>query len=292
MMRPRTIRYLWAEGWRGFTRHRGLTSTAVVTMAASLLVLGVFMVVTYNVRQMIGDLQGRKEVMVYLANDLDEEARIQVADRLTMHPAVDATEFVSREQAWEEFASEIEVEGLLDAAGGNPLPDAFRLVLDEDHRDARTIQGLAVEIGAWDEVDEVVTGGAWVARLDRFAHAVLLFTMAIGIAVALSIVAIVSSTVRLTVVARRDLVHVMRSVGASETFIRLPFLSEGLIQSFLASIVSLALLYGAVILVSDRISGVAFLSPLWIGGFVGFAILLGFAGSALSVRHVIRQAGL
>jgi cell division transport system permease protein len=98
--------------------------------------------------------------------------------------------------------------------------------------------------------------------------------------------------VRLTVVARRDLVHVMRSVGASEGFIRVPFLSEGLIQSLLAALVSLGLLYGAVILVSDRIAGVAFLSPVWILGFVGFAVVLGFLGSALSVRHVLRQAGL
>jgi cell division transport system permease protein len=84
----------------------------------------------------------------------------------------------------------------------------------------------------------------------------------------------------------------MKSVGASEMFIRIPFLSEGVMQAALAGVVSLAALYGGTLLLSSRITDVQFISPLWCLGFLGSAVVLGFVGSALSVRHVLRQVGL
>ena len=141
-------------------------------------------------------------------------------------------------------------------------------------------------------MEEVVTGGEWVGRLDRFARSVLLFTAAIGIAVALSIVVIVGNTVRLTVLARQDLIHIMKSVGASETFIRIPFLSEGVMQAALAGLVSSAPSTAERCSCRHRIAECVHLTPLWCLGFLGAAVVLGFVGSALSVRHVLSQVGL
>jgi len=292
MMKPRTLRYLVSEGVQGVRRHRALTVTAVITMAASLLVLGVFLITAFNMFTVIDELQDRKEVVVYLQDGVSSEDRAMLEERLAMHPSVQGAVFVTKEEAWQEFSSTMEVEGLLDAVGENPLPDSYRLELNPAHRTAAEIQGLAEEVSYWDEVDDVVTGGAWVGRLDKFARAVFLFTASIGLAVALSIVAIVANTVRLTVVARRDLVEIMKAIGASENFIRLPFLSEGVIQAFLAGALSLGVLYGATLLVSQRIAGVAFFDPLWAASFLGFALLLGLIGSAVSVRQVLRQTGI
>ncbi len=291
-MKIRTLRYLVNEGGRGIGRHRGLTFTAIVTMTASLLVLGVFLVTTYNVRRVIAGLEARKEVVVYLKEGLTEADRDRLEDRLGMHPAVAGARYVSKDEAWQKFSDDMKVDGLLETVGTNPLPDSFHLILKPEGRDAATIAGLASEVRNWDEVDEVLTGGEWVGRLDRFAHTVLLITLAIGLAVALSIVVIVSSTVRLTVVARQDLIHIMKSVGASESFIRIPFLSEGMLQALIAGGLALAALYGAVALVSRRFAGIEFLDPAWCGGFVALALVLGLLGSGLSVRHVLRQVGL
>jgi cell division transport system permease protein len=291
-MKQRTFRYLLGEGVRGMRRHPNLTLTAVITTTASLLVLGVFLLTSYNVRRVINDLEGRKEVVVYLSVGLAEEDRGLLEKRLHMHPAVAGTRFVSKDQAWEEFSSSMNVDGLLETVGGNPLPDSYRLDLVPGSRDAATIDAIAAEVRQWDEVDEVLAGGEWVGRLDSFARSVLLITAAIGLAVALSIVAIVANTVRLTVVARQDLIHIMKCVGASEGFIRLPFLSEGVLQAGSAALIALGVLYGGTILVSGRIDGVEFLSPVWCAGFLGLAIFLGFTGSAMSVRHVIRKTGL
>lgn len=291
-MTARTIRYLTSEGVRGMRRHRGLALTAVVTMTASLLVLGVFLVTSYNVQHVIASLESRKEVMVYLKDGLTPADLKALENRLHMHPAVESVTFISREEAWEEFSKSMNVEGLQETVGGNPLPDAYRVDLNPSRRDAATITSLSNEIRGWDEVDEVLSGGEWVGRLDRFARSVLLFTAAIGLAVGLSIVAIVSNTVRLTVLARQDLIHIMRVVGASESFIRVPFLSEGVLQAFVAGLLSLGGLYLGTRVIESRISGVEFLSPTWCGGFLLLAIILGLMGSAMSVRHVLRQVRL
>jgi len=291
-MSLRTFRYLTTEGMRGMTRHRGLTMTAVVTMTASLLVLGVFLITSYNVQQVIESLDSRKEVMVYLKDGLDPDDFTMFERRVQMHPAVETVRFVSREEAWDEFSRSMNVEGLLETVGGNPLPDAYRIDLGVEHRDMSTITALGDELQGWEEVDEVLSGGEWVGRLDAFARSVLLFTAAIGFAVGLSIIAIVSNTVRLTVLARQDLIHIMRVVGASEGFIRVPFLSEGVLQTLLAGILSLGGLYVGTHLVSSRVVGVEFLSPTWCFGFLLLALFLGLAGSAVSVRHVLRQVNL
>lgn len=291
-MKLRTMRYLVGEGGRGLHRHRGLTFAAILTMTASLTVLGVFLVTTYNVRRVLEGLENRKEVVVYLKDGLTPEERATLERRLETHPAVAGLQFVSKDQAWGEFSRSMNVEGLDEAVGENPLPDSYHLILRPGSRDAATISGLAAEVGNWDEVDEILTGGEWVGRMDRFAHSVLLFTAAIGLVVALSIVVIVASTVRLTVVARQDLIQTMKAVGASEGFIRLPFLSEGLIQAFLAGILALGALYGTTLLLSRRIAGVEFFSPAWCGAFLALAVILGLTGSVLSVRHVLKRVGL
>lgn len=291
-MKPRTFQYLVSEGLRGMARHRALAVTAVVTMTASLLVLGAFLVTSYNVRKVIADLEARKEVAVYLEADTAPDVREMIEKRLLMHPAVAAAQFVSKDEAWDSFSKSMKTEGLLEMVGGNPLPDGFRVMLKPEARDANTIIALGDEVATWDEVSEVVSGGEWVGRLDRFARSALLFTLAIGVAVGLSIILIVANTVRLTVLARQDLIHIMKCVGASEMFIRIPFLSEGVLQAFFSGVAAIVVLYGGIVLVSDRVAGVSFLSPLWCAGFLLVSVLLGLVGSALSVRHVLRHAGL
>ena len=273
-------------------RHRGLTLTAVVTMTASLMVLGLFLLTSYNVHQAIRGLEDRKEVVVYLKDGMTPQDYSRFENRIHMHPAVASVQFVSREEAWAEFSASMNIEGLKETAGGNPLPDSYRLELTPEGRDARTIASLTTEVEKWDEVEEVLSGGEWVGRMDRFAKSALFLTVAIGLAVGLSIIAIVSNTVRLTVLARQDLIHIMRAVGASEGFIRIPFLSEGVFQAALAGLLSLGALYAGTRFIAERMAGVEFLSPAWCAAYLSLAVLLGLVGSAVSVRHVLRQVHL
>jgi cell division transport system permease protein len=108
------------------------------------------------------------------------------------------------------------------------------------------------------------------------------------VAVALAVVAVVANTIRLTVLAKRDTIEVMKVVGASEWFIRMPFLYEGMFQTLAASVVSLAALYGITRGVSEHFGGISYLTLPQIAAFLGTALLLGMVGSYLALRQVFK----
>jgi cell division transport system permease protein len=288
-MNFRTANYLLGEGLRAMRRHPALSLSAVVAMTASLLLLGGFLIISGNVRRIVDTLEGRKEVVVYLAPDLSTEARLRVEERLKDVPNVSGVRFVSPEEAWDDFTAEMSGEGLLEEVGENPLPASFELSLASSGRALAAIEAIAAEVGAWDEVDEVSYGGAWVSRLDSFSRQLLWLNLGVLIAVGLAVVAVVANTIRLTVIAKRDMIEVMKVVGASEWFIRMPFLYEGMVQTLAAALLSLGTLYGLTMALSERFGGVHFLTLPEAGLFIGTALFLGTAGSYVALRQVFRD---
>ena len=126
---------IWlSEGGRGLHRHRGLAFTAVLTMTASLLVLGVFLVTTYNVRRVLRELQDRKEVVVYLRDGVAEQDRDAVRRTSRASPRRGRRPIrVQGARRGRSSPASMKVEGLTDAVGRNPLPDAYHLVLAPDN---------------------------------------------------------------------------------------------------------------------------------------------------------------
>lgn len=291
-MKFRAAGYLLSEGFNAVRRHPSLSLAAVVAMAASLLVLGVFLIISVNVRKVVESLEGKKAVVVYLDAAGTQEARLRVEGRLKEIPGVAEVRYVSPEEAWDSFTAEMAGEGLLEEIGENPLPPSFELKLASENRRLESIEKIASEVGSWEEVDEVSYGGAWIGQLDRLSKRLVWLNLFVGLAVALAVVAVVANTIKLTVLAKRDMIEIMKMVGASEWFIRLPFLYEGVLQTFGASAVSLAILYGVTVTVSERFGGVHFLSPVEIVGFIGVGMLLGLMGSWLALRQILKEIHL
>ena len=288
-MKVRTAKYLFGEGLQAVRRHPALSLSAVVAMTASLLVLGGLLIISANVHRIVDDLEGRKEVVVYLLPEPESSVRLRVEERLKDVPGVVGVRYISPEEAWDDFTAEMSGEGLLEEIGDNPLPPSFELKLASDRRDLASIEAIAGEVGAWEEVDEVAYGGAWVSRLDAFARQLAWLNLGVLLAVGLAVVAVVANTIRLTVLAKRDMIEVMKVVGASEWFIRTPFLYEGMIQTLGASLVALGTLYGITRGVSEQFGGISFLTLPQVAAFLGTALILGAAGSYLALRPVFKN---
>lgn len=291
-MKLRTAGYLLSEGVRAVRRHPALSASAIVSMAASLLVLALFLLIGVNVRRVMGDLEARKNVVVYLKTEATDEDRQRVEERLKEVPGVGGVRYVSAEEAWQEFTARMDTQELLDTVGENPLPASFELALAVDHRELSRIQALANEIGGWTEVEEVSFGSAWVANLDRLSRRLLWFNLIVGLVVGLAVIAVVANTIQLTVLAKSDMIHIMKTIGASETFIQVPFLLEGAIQSLAAGGLSLLILGGALRLLPDRFEGVHFFSAPQVLLYLGSGLALGLVGSFLALRRVLGQRGL
>jgi cell division transport system permease protein len=200
-------------------------------------------------------------------------------------------QYVSKDEAWQEFRAELGDDELLEAVDTNPLPGSFRILLTEQAKAASEMETMVGQIAQFPGIEEVQYGAEWVQRLDDLTVTMTIANLLIGLVVSLCVVFVISNTIRLTVLARRDLIEIMKLVGATENFIRAPFLLEGIAQGLAAGILALLLIFFGQQAAETRLAGLAFLHVPQILGFLLFSAFLGWCGSFLSLRSILRRVG-
>jgi cell division transport system permease protein len=280
------LAYFVREAWRGMWHHRSLTLTAIASLAGALLTIGIFLLFTANAQQALTTLGDRREVIVYLRDSAGEEEVNALTSR--MSALYGTATFVSKQEAWDEFSKELGGDELLKAVGENPLPASIRLKLRPEFLNFAAMERIADALAGEPVVEEVRFGGEWVRRLDQFTASLATINLAVGLAVALGVLLVVANTIRLTVVARRELLRIMALVGASPGFLRAPLLVEGVLITALAALVALGLLAAAWAGLDGRPIPLVFLPWSWSASFVGAAVFLGFTGSLMALVTVSR----
>ena len=149
----------------------------------------------------------------------------------------------------------------------------------------------ARQISQFPEVDDVRYGEEWVRRLDRVGSALLRGTLAVGLVAALAIVFVLYNTLRLTVLARRHQVEIMSRLGASDRFVATPFIVEALLETFVAALLALGLVFVLQQSLAPRVVGLTFLPMSWALGFVGGALLVAWGASGFALARILRTVG-
>jgi cell division transport system permease protein len=282
------LSYLLREAWRGLWHHRSLTFTAFLALVGALLVPCVFGVVLVNALSAVHQLGDRREMVVFLQDDIADTTLKQVEQRLLV--VAREIKYVSKEEAWNEFAQELGGDELLRAVNTNPLPASFRVKLKPGYLHYAAMDSLSRAMSQAAGVEEVQYGGQWIRRLDQFLST--LRTTGIGIAAIIGAVVlfVVANAIRLTVVARRDIHRVMVLLGASRRFVRAPLLFEGALVSGLAAVTALGITYLIVIALANRLAVSPTFPPWrWMLAFVAAAAALGVVGSSLALARVGRE---
>jgi len=281
--------YALREAFSAFRRAPLLTALSVVAIAFSLLVVGLFGLTAFNIHLAITGVEERVEVVAYL-RDSASEAQVGIArEEIAAMPEVSELRYVSKTEALATAMRELsEFRDLFLDMEANPLPASIEVRLRPGSRDPTTVEALAETLAAYPFVEDVRFGQEWLERifvLRRIAGGVALV---IGGAFAAVAAIIIGSAVRVAVFARRDEISIMRLVGATDGFIRLPFLLEGLITGILGGAVAVGLTFLAYRIVSVALIEVAWIPVEWVllGVLAGTA--LGFAASALAVRRHLR----
>lgn len=276
------------EAWRSFRAHRGLALTATFSMTAALTLCALFLLLSWNANQALRAMGDRREMVVYLKDDVsDSDVQAMQAKITELYgPAT----FVSRAQAWEEFSQQVGDPDLLRAVDTNPLPASLRVKLKPELQNFTGMDASAKQIGQFPGVEAVRFGGEWVRRLDALDAGARRAALVAGLVVALALVFVLHNTLRLTVLARRQQVDTMMRLGASDRFISTPFLLEGVMQTFVSSLIALGLLFALQQALATRIAGLVFLPPSWIAGFVGGSLLLAWTASAVALARILRSA--
>lgn len=276
------------EAWRSFVAHRGLALTAMFSMTAALTLCGLFLLVSWNANQALHAMGDRREMVVYLKDDL-ADADLQAMQAKIGELYGPAT-FVSRSQAWEEFSQQVGDPDLLRAVDTNPLPASLRVKLRPDLQHFAAMETCAVQIGQFPGVEAVRFGGEWVRRLDALDAGARRAALVAGLVVAIALVFVLSTTLRLTVIARRQQVDTMMRLGASDRFIATPFLIEAVLQTLGSSAVALGLLFALQQGLATRMEGIVFLPWSWMFAFVGVAVVLAWTASATALARILRTA--
>jgi cell division transport system permease protein len=285
-----TFLFTLREGLLNLRRAPLMSLTSVAVMGLTLFVLGIFLLITVNLRTAITAVQKQVEVVVFLKEDL-LDGELAALDRfLREHPAVQDVRYLTRDEALAEFRRELDQrEYLLEAMETNPLPDTFEVALFDDWKSTERIEALASQIGGMAGVEEVKYGREWVGRLNKVIFLVVICDLFLGAVVALSSLVVVSNTVKLTLIARREMIELMKMVGATVGVIRRPFVIEGVLKGVLASVVAAGLLTGLTTFLQQRVPEVVQLSLPLLATFLLFGAVLGGLGSVFSMQGFLRR---
>ena len=294
-MRFSTKQYFIKETYKSIRRNGFMSFASISTVAVSLLVLGMFLMIFLNTNNLAQYLENQVQISVYMQDSATDKELASVKDKLTKMPGVVKVTQVNKQQALECFKKRLgDQEQLLNSLGKeNPFPNSFEVQVDNPDR----IKVLTPQIGQLPKVETAKFGQEVVEHLFQLTKILRLGGIVLVVFLAMATLFIISNTIRLTVFARRKEVIIMKYVGATDWFIRWPFLLEGMTLGFFGAVVAFVLINSIYASLLDRIHAtLAFLpllptSPLLL--YVDLFLLaagtgIGALGSYISLRKFLR----
>lgn len=290
-----TKEYFVKETYKSIRRNGFMSFASISTVAVSLLVLGMFLMIFLNTNNLAQYLESQVQVSVYMQDSATDKELTAVKEKLTKMPGVVKVTQVSKQQALERFKKRLgDQEQLLHSLGKeNPFPNSFEIQVDNPER----IKVLTPQIGQLPKVETAKFGQEVVEHLFQLTKILRFGGILLVIFLAMATLFIISNTIRLTVFARRKEVIIMKYVGATDWFIRWPFLLEGMTLGFFGAVLASVLINSIYSGLLERIHAtLAFLpllptSPLLI--YVDLFLLIagtgiGALGSYISLRKFLR----
>ena len=289
------IPYAVKEGFAGFRRSSFSSIASTSAMTVALVLVGLFVIVTWQARSVAEWLTQRVgEVEIFL-EEVSPDVAAALHRRAQAMPGVAGAIYISKEEAQEIFRTDFgeEAELFFDEIF---LPASIKVTVELAYINTDSLNILVAEFSSWNRVDEVVFNRSLLARVQGNRRMLSVIGMSIGILVLLSSIFLVANTIRLTIYARRLMIRTMKLVGATDAFIRIPFVVEGMIQGFISSVLALFILwvlhyamtfYLPQLEATDLYTMVTFSLAMVIAG-----LLLGWVGSESAVRRFIRKVSL
>lgn len=296
-MKGASLGYLTREGFRNIWVNRLLSLATIVVLISCLIIVGSGSLIFLNINSVLDLIEGQNVVMVYVNDDADDYMTQSLGVQLKAHTNVSDVEFVPREEA---FKRQIESYGdkaeLLEGLSPEILPDAYKVTV----KDLEQFDATVNEIKGYENVLQVRENSDLASKLASIRNAVTYIS--IGIVAILFFVSlfIVSNTIRITIYNRRLEISIMKAVGATNAFIRWPFMVEGILLGIFSAILALGIQYGVYSVASiwlgnilDMLGGevVNFLDYVWIifAIFVFIGVVIGAFGSIISLNKYLKE---
>lgn len=297
-MRLRTWLYLLRQGTHNVLSNRLIHTISVGTIAVSLILLGAFLLLLINMNQWMQEWGQSLSVSVYLEDNIDAQARKAVRERLVHLPGAEITAFISKETAKKELMEALNNQvGLLEGLTRNPLPASFEVLFKDVVKNRVDPKRVKEDLEKMAGVAEVQYSDQW---LERFESILVLFKMVgfiTGGLLCVMVLFIIANTIKLTIYARREEIEIYKLVGATDWFVKIPFLVEGTIQGLLGGLLALLVLFTAYSLLAMKtvqLSGLPLIRLAFLPGQYAILLLvlslfLGLLGSFITIGHFFRS---
>ena len=294
LMRLNNIGYLTKEGFKGIFKHGFMSFASVTIIMACLLIMGVFTLLAMNINSIISELEQQNEIVAFVDDSYTEAEARDLKNNVLSVNNVESVEFVTRQEAMDTFAEDYD-SGLFDEIDATTFRDRYIVHVTDISKTAQTKDDL-------EEVEGIAKVNAHLEYADGFIKVRNVVSIISGVLVlilAVVSVFIMSNTIKLATFTRREEIAIMRMVGATNAFIRMPFIIEGLILGILGGgLAFLAVwgLYEAVCsnlldgVVGGLISVVPFSTIMWpmLAVFLGVGIIVGVFGGNIAIRNYLK----
>jgi cell division transport system permease protein len=276
------------SAFRAFSRAPLLSLLSVTTIAFSLFAFGLFGLVALNIRNALRTVEERVEIRAFVADKTPVEQIAAAAEEILKYPEVQHVDAVTQEQAL--TRAKRELGEFKDVFESEFLPASLDVKLKPGFRDPNSVRRVADKLKALEFVDDVRYGDEWITQLYRLQNIAGVAGGVLGLAFAAVAIIIIGATIRMAVLARAKEIAIMRLVGATDWFIRRPFLIEGSIKGILGGTLALVLSYVAMRALQQYLHlETAFFDQRMAMLGIASGAMMGLAGSAVSVGRHLRK---
>lgn len=300
-MNASSWKYLLKEGFRNTWTNRMMSVASICVLMSCLVLIGCASMIFLNIDSLISRIEEENVVMVFIDKDTSKEDMDKMGENIDAIDNVKGKEFVPKEKAWKEQLAtmdDAEAEFFTEISSDIPLPDAYKVIIDDLSYFDETID----EIEKLDHIDTIRENKDFAKKLVSIRHGIEVIAVIIIVVLLAISIFIISNTIKLTVYSRRLEISIMKSVGATNNFVRMPFIVEGMILGIISGFISLGLVWGfyelAIAQFHELINSLNF-TMLNFGdyalqlllAFVAIGILTGVGGSVITMSKYLNKEG-
>jgi len=287
--------YFIAEAFRGLRANGIVNLLAVGTISMAMLIVGFFLLVFINMQSAVNSLADRLEISVYLKDGLTEHEKDFLLSRIKAEPGVRKVVYLSKDEALARFKRELKgQEALIQGLDENPLPASYEITIDQRNANAEKLEALAKKISVNPGVEDVSYGRQGAELLSALYNLITYGGAALAVLLGVTVVFIISNSVRLALYSRGQEIELMQWIGATRGFIQGPFLIEGMMLAMLGTALAIGVLAGVfyslprdVVTYLARPDGPGFLPPSMMAYMIVGGGALGLTGGLVSVGRFL-----
>jgi cell division transport system permease protein len=281
------IFYIIKEGILGFKRARLAVTISVISIALTLVLVGIFAIVVQNMAGMFQRFYRQVNLEVFINPSVAISQVQKLQQKIELHYLVDSVIFVTPEEALLEFERDFGAD-LVTVLDENPLPPSIRVILKSGESRINVIEDFVSELKTLDGVDDVVFQTDIIKLINEYSLIAIIVSISIGIIIFIIATLLIFNTIRLTIYARKTIIEIMKLVGATNFFIKGPFIMEGIFQGFFGSLIACGLLWISNYFIRGIFETILSIPLQYYLILVFIGVFLGFLGSYFSVNKYLK----